>query len=163
MSFNISAELITIFIGVITLIIGVFNSVKTNKQTVKSQHLQIIFAVSESFRQKWELDWSDILDELDVDHINPRTEELPGEQVKNIRYMLNWVDWLGALKSSGALNELNILTSSIGIPIKRIINVGYTVLREDTKNYGEDYWKNLFVVADYLNVKCVTELRSVNS
>ena len=50
MGLSINAEAITIFIGVVTLIIGVINSIKTNKQTVKSRHLQIILTVSDSFR-----------------------------------------------------------------------------------------------------------------
>jgi len=159
MAYDISAETITIFIGVITLIIGVANSIVTNRQTVKSHHLQIILTISESFRKDWESSWSNILDEIEVNHLSPRNEALPEEHIRNIRFMLNWADWLGAMKSSGTLKELNILTSSIGVPIKRIINAGYTIIESDCKAYGAEYWRNLFVVAEHLDLTSTLILR----
>ena len=160
MLYNISAETITIFIGVITLIIGVINLVITNRQRARAHHLQIILTISDTFRKEWESSWSNILDELKIDHLNPRKEELPNAHVKNIRFMLNWVDWLGAVKSSGVLKELNILTSSIGIPIRRMINAGYTIVEKDIKEYGADHWRNLFIVAKYLDVTPVIQLEN---
>ena len=160
---DITTEKITIIVGVITLAVGVINSIITNRQTIQSQHLQILLSVSESFRQKWEDSWDETLDELGVDHLSPRTEKIPVEKLKKIRFMLNWVDWLGAMKSSGALHELGILTSSIGIPIKRIINAGYTTIKEDTKTYGTDYWNNLFVVAEHLNMQYIIELKNAEA
>ena len=95
MDLNLSVESVTISIGVLTLIVGVINSIYTNKQTIKSQHLQIILTISESFRNKWEENWNDILDELDVDHISPRIKDIPSNSKNNVSYMLNWVDWMG--------------------------------------------------------------------
>ena len=159
MDFNLSVESLTISIGVLTLIVGVINSIYTNKQTIKSQHLQIILTISESFRNKWEENWKEILDGLEVDHISPRTKDIPPQNIDNISYMLNWVDWMGAMKTSGALSELEILTSSIGIPIKRIINAGYPILKHDTEKHGVDYWKNLFTVAEHLKISHVVKLK----
>ena len=158
---DITAETITIFVGVVTLAVGVVNSMITNKQTVQSQHLQILLSVSDSFTQKWEKSWGETLDELDVNHLSARTEKIPVEKLKEIRFMLNWVNWLGAMKSSGALNELGILTSSIGIAIKRILNAGYTTIKEDTEKHGADYWNNLFVVAKHLGVQHIIDLEYV--
>ena len=163
MFYDITAESVTIIIGMITLIIGVINSVITNRQTVKSHRFQIILAVSDTFRNEWDSSWCDTLDELEVDHLSPRREELTDAQEKNIRTMLNWVDWLGAMKSSGALKELNILTSSIGAPIKRIINAGYTIVEADTKEYGANYWRNLFVVARHLDLTSTVQLEHKHS
>jgi len=163
MTFNTTAESITILIGVITLIIGVINSIKSNRQNIKAQHIQIILTLSESFTQKWESSWDDVLDELNVDHINPRLEEIPAEHIKCIRSMLNWVDWLGAMKRSGIVDELDILTSSIGVAIMKIINAGHTIIKEDTQNYGKGYWKNLFIVADHLNAEKTIKLRDTCS
>ncbi len=163
MTFNITTESITILIGVITLIIGVINSIKTNRENIKAQHIQIILTLSESFTQKWESSWDDVLDELNVNHINPRLEKIPAEHIKCVRSMLNWVDWLGAMKRSGTIDELDILTSSIGVAIRKIINAGHTIIKEDTQNYGKDYWQNLFIVADHLDTEQAIKLRNINS
>lgn len=159
MAIELTAETITIIVGVITLIVGVVNSIITNKQTVKSHYLQIILGISESFRNEWESEWSEILDTLDVDHLEPRTEKVPDQHVSNVRFMLNWVDWLGAMKSSGALDDLGILTSSIGVPIKKIMNAGYTLIEKDTKIYGAKYWENLFCIAEHMDYTELTKLR----
>jgi hypothetical protein len=160
MILDTSAETITIIVGVITLMIGVTNSIVTNRQMVKSHHLQIILSVSESFRKEWKAGWGDLLDELEVDHLLPRKESLSDNNTKMVRSMMQWVDWLGAMHSSGALKELKILTTSIGAPTKRIINAGYTILEEDSKTFGTSYWKNLFVVARHLEMNHVIELES---
>ena len=155
-----SVDSLTIAIGVLTLIVGVVNSIYTNRQTIRSHHLQIILTLSESFRSKWESGWAEVLDELGADHVSPRTEAIPADHRADVSYMLNWVDWLGAMKTSGALSDLGILTSSIGIPIKRIINAGYPVLKQDTERHGADYWRNLFVVAEYLDIPHVVRLKA---
>ena len=64
------------------------------------------------------------------------------------------------MKTSGTLSELGILTSSIGIPIKRIINAGYPILKHDTEKHGVDYWKNLFTVAEHLKINHVLDLKN---
>jgi hypothetical protein len=155
-----SVEQLTLLIGVITIIIGVYDSRKSHKEAIKAQYLQIILSISESFRNKWEAEWSNILDELNVSYKERLTDTIPEKHRKSIRYMLNWIDWLGAMKSSGALEELEILTSSIGIPMAAIVNAGYKILLADCKENGSSYWKNLFVVAKHLNIDWAIELEN---
>lgn len=157
---EITAEQLTIFVGVITLIIGVYDSRKSHKQTIKAQYLQIILSISESFRDKWESGWSDTLEELNSSHKERMTDPIPEKHLKDIRYMLNWIDWLGAMKSSEALDNLDILTSSIGVPMTAIINSGYEILLDDCAKNGSSYWKNLFVVAKHLKIDWAIELEN---
>lgn len=158
MSGSIDVEAITIFVGVATLIVGVLDARSTHEQSLKQQNLQIILSISESFRTKWESGWSDILEALHADDLHDHVTAVPDKYGKDVRYMLNWVDWLGALKSSGAMEDLSILTASMGIPLKRIINAGRTIIEADVKQYGPDYWQNLLVIARHLHVRWAIEL-----
>ena len=156
---TITVEELTLLVGVIALIIGVYDSRKSHKQAIKAQYLQIILNISESFRDKWESEWSDILEELNANH-KEKKETIPDKRIKDIRYMLNWIDWLGAMKSSKVIDNLDILTSSIGPPMTSIINAGYIILLEDCKENGSSYWKNLFVIAKHLKIDWAAELEN---
>jgi len=157
-----SPESIGIFIGVGTLLFGILDARRTHAQSLNQHRLQAILAVSESFRARWENGWSDVLDQLESPVEDASAAETPQHQTRHVRFMLNWVDWLGALNRCGAIPDLSILTSSLRFPLTRIITVGRPIIESDVKHHGAKFWQNLWLVAQHLEIPWIADVLSTN-
>ncbi len=136
-------------IGLLLGFYGVYFNVKKWKE---SQNIQLFLSLTDSFRKRWEGGWSDVLDKVVDKKGNIINKELIFEHEKEIRQMLNWIDWLGTLYKKNKLNDLEIITDSIGVTLIRIINAGHPIITQDINEEGITYWKSLIYIANILNI-----------
>lgn len=127
-------------------------------QNRRGRDLDIFLNLSSEFRSRWEGGWGDILDKLGVDHRNDGLTEMPKDNIKEITYMLNWVDWLGTVIRTNILTNDKVIFGSIGIAVMRIINAGRPIIERDTKEYGKDYWESVLIVGQRLEINWITDL-----
>ena len=143
----------------VAVIIAVWTLASNRKDAKASRDLEVALNLSESFRTRWEGGWAECLEAVGADHRIGRPGELPPEHAKQLRHMLNWVDWLGTMLKNRCLANEQVIFDSIQIPIRRIINAGQPVVEQDVQEYGLDYWSSLLVVANRLNIEWVRELQ----
>jgi hypothetical protein len=143
----------------LAVIVAVWSLSSSRKEAKASRDLDVALNLSESFRTRWESGWAECLEAVGADHRNGRPGDLPPEHVKQLRHMLNWVDWLGTMLKNHCLANEQVIFDSIQIPIRRIINAGQPLVEQDVQEFGFDYWASLFVVANRLNVEWVSDLQ----
>jgi len=148
-----------IIIAVITLFLGYRNAKKGQEQNKKSRDLGVFLNLSNDFRNRWEGGWGDILDELGADHKNDGLTKVPNDRIKDVTYMLNWVDWLGTVIRTNILTNDEVIFGSIGIPIKRIINAGRPIIEKGIEEHKKEYWGSLLVVGQRLEVGWIKDLK----
>ena len=142
--------LIVQLVGVPLALIGLWLS---SRSAARSQDLQVILSFVESFREKWEGSWADLLD---------RIEALPDERShtfgsdkdeRELTYMLNWIDWIGNLAKSGFLRQEEVILTSISHALQRAITMGEPIIAKGIADFGDGYWAGIAFVKDRLQIK----------
>jgi hypothetical protein len=119
------------------------------KHAQAARDLEVILSLSESFRTRWETGWWSCLrrlEESDWCSIGPSDQD-------ELRYMLNWVDWLGNLVEAKHLIKVDVVLNAIGPPMRRMLELGRPVVEKDISVNGPSYWHGLLVMADLLGVR----------
>jgi hypothetical protein len=137
---------VAVFIGAISLAVGVFDARQARKHAQSQNSLQAMIPVYTSFREKWESEWEDILEQCDLVGRDQFYANATAADLRRVRRMLNWVDWLGTLKATGAVDDITVLTDGIGPALRRILECGQPMIEADVKTHGVGYWKNLMLV-----------------
>lgn len=130
---------------------------QSRNESRANHNLQVILQLSESFRQRWESRWEDALIQAEQSK-----GKLKPDVVKNIRHMLNWIDWFGTLIRQNQFTDPNSVLASLRPTFLRIINVARPVIVADTSKHGTKYWESLFIVAKLLEINWVTQLLDNN-
>ena len=149
---------VAVVIGALSLALGVFDARRASRHAARQHFLQANISVYSSFREKWETQWEDILDLVETAGRDAFHATAEPHQVRTVRRMLNWVDWLGTMKSTGIMDDISFLTDGIGPALRRIIECGRPIIERDVAAHGTSYWKNLFLVAEHLNICWATQL-----
>lgn len=141
--------LIVQLVGVPLALIGLWLSARSS---ARSQDLQVILNFVDSFREKWENGWADLLDRIE--------DQQEGEQIfgsdenrKELTYMLNWIDWVGNLSRSGFLKQEEVILTSINHALRRAIVAGEPIIDEGMKTHGPEYWAGLIFVKKRLGLQ----------
>lgn len=140
-------------VGLIVALLALFLSLNEKRD---SQDLQIFIYLSDSFRKNWESEW-----ELTLERVaNYKSSQFTAEDIKSIRHMLNWIDWLGAIILRRKLNDEQIIFTSLGFTLVRIINVGRPIIENDILKFGLSYWIGLVSVAKKLKIQWLIEIKN---
>lgn len=138
-----------IFQGV-AVVIALVAMVLEIRQSRISRDMDLMMNLSSSFRRRWEDKWEDIIrPEAATAH---RNQDPRAQVEKEIRHMLNWIDWLGTCIRTGMLSNESVILNSIGIPIKEIINKNQPLIEADIREHGTAYWASLLTVAEKLDI-----------
>ena len=135
--------------GVPLALIGLWLS---SRSAARSQDLQVILNFVDSFREKWENGWADLLDRLEAQteaSVDPLSDDA---NRRELTYVLNWIDWVGNLAKSGFLRQENVIIQSINHALIRAIKAGQPIIDEDIKEHGEDYWAGITFVKGQLKI-----------
>lgn len=135
-------------IGIPIALIGLFVSARSS---AKSRNLTILISLIDKFQQKWEHSWDETLRAIELK--KTAGDDLTDSEVKELRYMLNWIDWLGNMKTRKVLSEEGVILDSLAPALERIIMNGASIIQHDIKTHGSDYWSGLLVVAKNLNIR----------
>lgn len=137
-------------LGVPLALIGLWLSARSS---AKSQDLQVILNFVESFREKWEGGWADLLDRVEAipDHAEDRYGN--AQNRKEMTYVLNWIDWVGNLARSGFLRKEDVILQSINHALSRALKAGEPIIEEGCRTHGENYWAGLHFVKQRLKLQ----------
>ncbi len=139
-------ETLAIFVQIFGLPIAVAGVWLSMRNASRSHDIQVILSFVESFRSKWEGGWADLLDRLE----SVSTEAAPAEDIKHLKFLLNWIDWVGRLAQSGVLNNEDVILSSLKPSLQRAISLAEPVITSDTSEHGVEYWGGLAYVSERL-------------
>jgi hypothetical protein len=118
-----------------------------------SRDLQVALTLSDSFRKYWESGWGETLEAItDFQKLNPGTD-LSKEHEKQLRFMLNWIDWLGTFIKTKCFSKPDIVFGSISMRLCQIINAGRVTLERDMEKFGVDYWNGVLTVSKLLKIE----------
>ena len=124
--------------------------IRAYRQSQQTHRLQLLLGLSETFRQHWESGWDTVLEQVEAAQ-KQNSASVPIKHQRTVRFMLNWVDWLGTLVSHRALHDPGVIYSSIGLTIRRIIGAGRPIIEDDCREFGIESWQSLFVVVESLD------------
>ena len=125
-------------VGFTLAFIGLFLAWREGRN---SRDLQAALALADSFRSGWETDWRKAL--MTAEELDKRGVKPPEEIRKELRQMLNWLDWAGWLIYSGTLARPKTVLSSINPQLKRIIQVAAPIIKDDEARHDEEYWRGV--------------------
>jgi hypothetical protein len=145
-------ELFVLVVQIISFPLVAWSIFVARKEAKASRDLQIALTLSQSFRERWEGGWSDVMYEIRHE-LKPNNENVPRKYQDHLYKMINWIDWLGVLIQTKSLSEQEIIFRSIRPQLKEIIQYSRPLIREDIKREGRDHWGALLTVADALGVE----------
>lgn len=148
---TLTADIVQAF-GIFLALIALTREVRRART---DRDLQVILNLSSSFRRRWEDKWEDLCRPQLKKDIS--IEQYAFDNEKEIRHMLNWVDWLGTYIKTNLLSNHEVIFGSIGIPITEIIDIGRPLIEKDIEKYGKEHWSSLYVVARMLKIEWVKE------
>ena len=131
------------------LLLGLYQISRGRKEAQASRDLQVVLSLSSDFRTRCEAGWDKSVRRWQTQ----RGAEVPAGAVEQLRYMLNWVDWLGNLIHGGHLTNTDGILGAIGIPIAQMLEIGRPVVESDLRQHGPSYWRGFLTVADLLQVE----------
>ena len=140
---NAIATFVQIF-GLPIAIAGIWLSMRNAS---RSHDVQVILSFVDSFRAKWEGGWADTLERLEASPF----ENADASDVKQLRFMLNWIDWVGRLAQSHVLNNEDVILSSLKPSLQRAIDLAKPMLQADAEKNGAEFWAGVTYVSKRLD------------
>jgi len=80
---------------------------------------------------------------MTAEELDKRGVKPPEEIRKELRQMLNWLDWAGWLIYSGTLARPKTVLASINPQLQRIIQVAAPIIKDDEARHDEEYWRGV--------------------
>lgn len=139
-------ETVLVWVQILGLPIAIIGILISVRSAARSQDIQVILSFVDSFREKWEGGWADLLDELEAKGL----DKLPKAKVQHLRYMLNWIDWVGRLSMKHVLKNEAIILGSLKISLLRAIRLSEPMIAADTKEHGDEFWAGVHFVKSRL-------------
>ena len=85
------------------VIVAVIGLVLAYRQERRARNLQAFLEISGDMRRRWENGWDVMLRET-VPKLNLQ-ERSSGEAGRQLRYMLNWLDWMGLIVKMNLIDK----------------------------------------------------------
>ncbi len=128
------------------VIVAVIGLVVAYRQERRSRNLQAFLEISGDMRRRWEKGWDVMLRET-VPKLNLQ-ERSSGEVGRELRYMLNWLDWMGLIVKMNLIDKqllFGSLFSVVPVTIKKTAHI----IQCDIENpeRGERWWANVLFLA----------------
>lgn len=139
------AQIISFPVAAISIILG-------QREAKASRDIQIALSLSESFRQYWESGWAEHLEAIIESQSESDTKTFSKTQEKQLRFMLNWIDWLGVFIKTKHFSKPEIIFGSISGRLLQIINLGQPIIESDIKENGVNYWSGVLNVSSLLSI-----------
>ena len=137
------------------LIAAIITLIWTRKSSQKESNLSVTLDLAADMRNRWESGWAEKLAELEK-----RERPLTVEDAQEVRYMLNWVNWVGTLIDGGLLPNAELVLSegSLGNAARRVLTIGQPLIKADIAQFGPVYWQHLRPVCRTLNMPNMRKL-----
>lgn len=142
-------ETLSVWVQLLGLPIAVLGIWLSMRNSARSQDIQVMLNFVDSFREKWEGGWSDLLDDLEVS--SSESTKISAEHEKQLRYLLNWIDWVGMLSKQHILKNEKVILASLAPSLCRAIRISKPLLDSDRKRHGDSYWSGVDFVVERLN------------
>lgn len=144
--------LTSLVVAAVSLAIGFWNARKT-------QVMNVALQLSAEMKGKWNSGWSEALERLEQ-HEAPLSES----DVKLVREMLNWVNWVGAFYNAGLIPNPKVILGrgNLGPAMRRILTVGRPVIQGDVSRHGVSYWEELGPLCRFLRADDIGKLLSLD-
>lgn len=139
-------KLLTTFVDIFGLPIAVAGIWLSMRNAARSHDVQVILSFVDSFRTKWEGGWSDLLLRLEPVALDAAN----ANDIKQLRYMLNWIDWVGRLAQTNVLKNEDVILSSLKPSLQRAIRLGEPIMEKDNAANGTDFWSGVTFVSKRL-------------
>jgi hypothetical protein len=149
-------EIIALIVQMVSLPIAVWSIYWARKEAKNSRDLQIALELSESFRSRWESNWRTTLKEVEEAQSKYHGADVPTKHQVELINMLNWIDWVGTLIKNKSLSNQKVLLGTLSPQFTRIIKAGRSMLEEDIRKEGRDYWGGVLVIVETLGIALTT-------
>jgi len=130
----------------LTVIISAIAAYFAYRASRRSRNLTAFFELSKDFRDRWEGGWEQILRERAP--ALSAADRRSGEVGRQLRFMLNWVDWVSTLVRKDLIDR-DLIFSSLGAAIKEMIIVSADLIENDEQDpaKGPKWWANIRYMA----------------
>jgi hypothetical protein len=152
MSFRDACELLYFVAQTISLAFIALSIYVARKEANASRQLQIMLDLSASFRARWEASWAKTVRTIVETQETSKDNVVPAQYEDELRFMLNWIDWVGILKRTGLLTQYDVVFGGIGPAMSSIIKLGRPIVEKDISAKGKNYWSGLLDVAEALDL-----------
>jgi hypothetical protein len=154
-------EVLSFAAQIISFPVAAVSIILARREANASRNIQIALTLSESFRKYWESGWADFLQATANQNIEAG-DDFSDEQIRQIRFMLNWIDWLGVFIQTKHFSNPQIVLGSISGRLREIITLGRSIIADDTARYGADYWSGVNRVSMLLGMASPTPASDVS-
>ena len=115
-------------------------------QNRRARNLEAILTLSTDMRKRWESEWEHLLREK-IPSLSPEDRK-KGEVGRELRYMLNWMDWIGLMVKMKLINK-EILLGTLAFMIKEILKQAADIIQSDIEDpeKGAAWWANVLFMA----------------
>ena len=113
------------------VIVAVIGLVLAYRQERRARNLQAFLEISGDMRRRWENGWDVMLRET-VPKLNLQ-ERSSGEAGRQLRYMLNWLDWMGLIVKMNLIDK-QLLFGSLFSVVREIIRESAHIIQCDIEN-----------------------------
>lgn len=141
-------DVLVAFVEIFGLPIAITGIWLSMRSSSRSHDVQVILSFADSFRNKWENGGSDLLDRLEPTGLDSASDE----DLKQLRYLLNWIDWVGRLAKTQVLTNEDVILNSLKPSLKRALDLGAPMVAADEKEKGADFWAGLAHVKERLEL-----------
>ena len=138
------AELLAAIGAVVGLFLIAFQIRSEREQSARQADVESLLKLSDEFKALWNERWTE-----HVQVFRTASRPMLKRDITEVRYMLNWVNWIGTMNRVGVIPDHSAMLdpAAIGPAMSEILRLGRPMIQEDVWRYGPSYWSDLLPIA----------------
>ena len=106
--------------------------------------MEATIAVSTDFRNRWESKWERVIREI-IPNLS-LDERRGGEMGRELRYILNWLDWMGLMMKKKLIAR-DVILGTLRHTISEVLRETADIIQSEIDDKGTSWWQNVLYVA----------------